>query len=341
MPLPRLIILHGEDEFAIAERATALRAEMGDPSLATLNITEFDGKSLTLSDLRAACDTLPFLAPQRLVIVKGLLARLTGKVESETDDGPPTGSTADFAEGLAAYFESLPDTTALLLMESRPLNEKSRLFKAAGKAPAAEIHKLDLPKGAELIKWIGRRAKAAGGAFTPAGAEALAAAIGDEPRWLANEIEKLLAFVNWQRPVEPADVEQLTPATGEAVIWDLVDALGARNAQQALHKFHTLLAMPAQDQFAIFGMITRQFRLLLLTKEVTERGGNVNEVIRALELKSTFQADKYLRQCRNFSTPQLEAVYRQLLDLDLLLKTGSGGDTLAVDLFIAELAAKK
>ena len=81
MPLPNLVILHGEDDFAMAERVNTLKAEMGDPSLASLNIAELDGRSVSLADLRGVCDALPFLIAQRLVIVKGLLTRLLGRSE--------------------------------------------------------------------------------------------------------------------------------------------------------------------------------------------------------------------------------------------------------------------
>ncbi len=338
--LPPLVILHGEDDFAIAERVNALKAEMGDPSMASLNTAEIDGRTVSLPDLRSVCDSMPFLTAQRLVIVRGLLTRLTGKAESEDGDDAPAGSSADFVDGLMAYFESLPGTTSLVLVEPKAVNEKSRVIKAASKVPGAEVQRIDVPKGGELIKWVVRRAKASGGEFTPAAAESLAAAIGDEPRALANEIEKLLTYVNWQRPVQPADVEQLTPAAGEAVIWDLVDALGARNAQLAINKYHTLLAMPSQDQFAIFGMIVRQFRMLLQTKEIVENGGTVAEVMGALGIKSSFPAEKYVKQSRNFTLAQLETVYRRLLDLDLTLKTGGSDDTTAIDIFIAGLTTK-
>ncbi len=338
MPLPNLILLHGEDEFAIAGRVNQLKAELGDPSLASLSITELDGRSVSLAELRGVCDALPFLTAQRLVIVRGLLTRLTGKGDEGGE--APTGSAADFIEGLVEYFESPAETTSLALVESKPLNERSRILKAASKAPGAEIKRLDIPQGGELVKWIMRRAKEHGGEFTAAGAEALAAAVGDEPRMLANEIEKLLAYVNWAKPVEQSEVEQLTPAAGEAVIWDLVDALGARNGQLALNKFHALLAMPSQDQIAIFGMIARQFRLVLQTKEILEQGGAVGDVMRALDLKSSFPAEKYVRQSRNFTLAQLETVYRRLLDLDLSLKTGGADDPTAMDTFIAALTLR-
>jgi DNA polymerase-3 subunit delta len=337
LALPPILILHGEDDFALAERLTQLKASLGDPSMASLNTTELEGKSVTLSELRGLCDSLPFLTDQRLVIVRGLLARLTGKSDG---DEAQSGSSADFIDGLIDYFGAFPESTSLVLYETKSINEKSRLLKAVGQVPGAQLVKIDVPKGSELTKWILKRAKAADGEFTIAGAEALASAAGDEPRLLANEIDKLLAYVNWARPVEPADVEKLTPAAGEAIIWDLVDALGARNAQLALNRFHTLLAMPSQDQFAIFSMIVRQFRFLLQTKEIVEKGGTVNAVMQTLEIKSSFPADKYIKQCRNFSLPQLEVIYHKLLDLDLALKSGAGEDTTALDTFIAGLTIK-
>ncbi|MBI4314992.1 MAG: DNA polymerase III subunit delta [Chloroflexi bacterium] len=339
MPLPPLAIFHGDDDFAIAERLAELKAALGDPSLAALSIAELDGRALIFADLRGVCDTLPFLTARRLVIVRGLLARLIGKPSEEEGDEPPAQANADFAEKLIEYFGDLPPTTALVLVESKPLNERSRLLKAAAGAPNAQIKKFDVPQGPELVRWIIRRAKASGGEFAPAGAEALAAAVGDEPRLLSHEIDKLLAYVNWERPVGRADVERLTPASGEAVIWDLVDALGGRNGRVALEKFHTLLAMPGQDQFAIFGMIVRQFRHILQAKEITQQGGGPTEVMQALGLKSAFPAEKVIRQANAFSLSQLEAVYHRLLEVDLSLKLGGSEDTTTLDTFIASLTA--
>jgi DNA polymerase-3 subunit delta len=338
--LPPVTVLHGDDDFAISERLAACKAELGDPATAALNLAELDGRSLDLAELRGLCDSLPFLADQRLVIVRGLLTRLTGGKGAADEGEADSGSNADFTDGLIDYFGSFPDSAALVLAEPRAVNEKSRLLKAAGGVPGAQVLRLDVPQGAELTRWILKRARAGRGEFHPAAAEALAAAAGDEPRFLVNEIDKLLAYVNWARPVETADVEALTPAAGEAIIWDLVDALGARNGSLALNKFHTLLAMPSQDQFAIFAMIVRQFRLLLQTREILDQGGSTALIMQTLSLKGSFQADKYVRQCRNFTLGQLEAVYRQLLDLDLALKSGSGDDTTAIDAFIAGLTLR-
>lgn len=336
MPLPPVCLLHGDDEFAIAERVAELKSLLGDPSAVSLNTAELDGRVASVADLRRVGDPMPFLAEQRLVIVNGLLTRLTARADPD-DRVTPAKSASDSAEAFIQYFGNLPPTTSFVFVESKAVNEKSRLFKALSAVPNADVRRLDMPEGAGLAKWISQRAKAGGGQFAPEAAEALAA-VGNDPRSLANEVEKLLAYVNWQRPVERDDVELLTTAAPDAVIWDLVDALGARNGQKALGKFHTLLAMPSQDQFAIFGMIVRQFRLILQTKEIVEGGGNVATVMEQLGQKN-YPAQKLAGQARNFSLLQLEAICRRLLDLDLELKTGGGDDTTAIDTFIAALTA--
>ncbi|MEK7278922.1 MAG: hypothetical protein AAB427_16360, partial [Chloroflexota bacterium] len=164
MPLPQLALLHGEDDFAIAERVTQIKTEMGDPSTASLNTAEFDGRTVTLPELRSACDTMPFLSERRLIIVRGLLTRLTGKPEDgEEGEEAASGSSQEFTDGLIEYIADLPPTSSLVLIESKALNERSRVLKAAAKASGAEIRKFDVPQGIELARWIMRRAKTVGG----------------------------------------------------------------------------------------------------------------------------------------------------------------------------------
>ena len=73
---PRFFLLHGPEEFASAECVEALKAKLGDPTLAELNTTVFDGRTATLADVRATADTMPFLTNRRLVIVDEATATL-------------------------------------------------------------------------------------------------------------------------------------------------------------------------------------------------------------------------------------------------------------------------
>jgi DNA polymerase-3 subunit delta len=119
-------------------------------------------------------------------------------------------------------------------------------------------------------------------------------------------------------------------------IFSLVDALGNRNGQQAMKMFHHLLA--EQDALQIFGMIVRQFRLLLLAREILDDGGNVDEIAHQLKVQP-FLAQKLAVQARRFSLPGLETIYRLLSEIDVASKSGEIEASLAIDTLIADLTA--
>lgn len=328
-------LLHGPDEFGSAEYLAQLKESLGDPSMASLNTTIFDGRSVTLSELRGACDAMPFLSPLRLVIVEGWLTRLLGK--SEDDDEPASTSTGlkETLTALADYLPNLPETTLLALVEKREIPSRNLILKKTAGSDWGVIKRFDLPKGEALVKWIMERAKREGGALTREAAQALANSDSD-PRALGNEILKLLTYVDFARPVELADVEALTPAGGEAKIFDLVDAIGQRRGTLALRELHKILEKDAPHY--VLGMIVRQFRFILLAKEMLEARASEAEISKALGLHP-FPTSKVCAQARNFSLPALEQIYHRLLDYDTEIKTGKIEAEAALDTLVASLTA--
>jgi DNA polymerase-3 subunit delta len=150
------------------------------------------------------------------------------------------------------------------------------------------------------------------------------------------EIHKLLAYVNYKRPVEPDDVELLTADVGQGNIFAMVDALGNQNGRLAQGMLHRLLEQ--QDPISIFGMVVRQFRLLLLTREILDGGENMGDIARLLKVPP-FVADKLVSQARRFSAPVLEAIYHRLMEIDEAIKTGKVPGDLALDTLFAALTS--
>ena len=331
---PRFYLLHGPDEFASAEFLASLKEKMGDPALAELNTTAFDGRNVTLTEVRTACDTLPFLAARRLVLVEGWLTKLLGRGEAGEEEPLPETSTArDTLAALAEYLPALPETTALVFVEKRGLPERNALLKTAAANEWGYVKFFDVPKGEALMGWIRARAKAEGGEFSRDAAQALAAVEGD-PRALGHEIRKLLSYVNFARPVEVADVETLTPAGGETKIFDMVDALGQRRGQTAMRELRKLLDQ--EEPLYVLGMIVRQFRLMLQAKEMLEARAGEADVARVLALH-VFPAGKICAQARNYSLGDLERIYRRLLEYDADIKTGQVEAGAALDTLVAGL----
>lgn len=339
MAQPTFYLLHGPDDFASAEFLTGLKNQLGDPTMVSLNTTVFDSKSASLPEIASACATLPFLTERRLVIVEGWLTKLLSKTEDEdeasADDTPSTAKQT--LKDLGEYLPEVPPTTALVLVERRALPETNALLKLALKNDWALVKFFDLPKGDALAGWIRQRAKTEHGDLTREAALALAN-LETDPRALGNEITKLLTYVDYARPVELEDVETLTPAGGEAKIFDMVDSIGQRKGPQAMRELHKLL--DKEDPLYVLGMIVRQFRLILQAKEMLDARHAEGEVARALNLHP-YPAGKICAQSRNFALTDLERIYRRLLEYDAEIKTGQIEAGAALDALVTSLTGRQ
>ncbi len=81
---PRYYILHGEDELTRTETLKNLQTRLGPPELIALNTTVFEADQVSLGELMNTCDTIPFMAQRRLVIVHGLLTRLANRPKDQS-----------------------------------------------------------------------------------------------------------------------------------------------------------------------------------------------------------------------------------------------------------------
>lgn len=326
---PVVYIFHGDDEYAIAENVSELETKVGDPTTAAMNITRIEGSSFSFNNLGAATNAMPFLAERRLVILSDFLGNL---------------NSPSLREVFTSFLEKIPPTTGLILVINHPLvSEKDKrhgsrhwLQKWAEQQeqPVYEREFL-LLKGDAMATWIQNRAVELGGSFSRQAAIVLASYVQEDPRTAAQEIEKLLSYVNRERPVEVDDVQLLTPDAGEGNVFKMVDAIGMQNGPLALRMLHQLLE--SEDPFRLFGMIVRQFRLLLLTRELLDSGNNPTEIARQLKTHP-FIVQKLMGQVRNFSIVSLEKIYEELLDVDEAIKTGKIPIEVALDTLITSLS---
>jgi DNA polymerase-3 subunit delta len=327
-------ILHGEDEFSRAEQVAAFKEKIGDATVRDFNVSVLDGRKLTLAELRHAADAIPFMADKRLVVVEGLLARLSVGRGKAAGDGEPSGAAKELLAGLLDYLPHVPESTRLVFVEARALPASNPVLKLASAQPGKTVIAFEVPKNA--TGWIEKRAKQHGGEIDRKAAATLAQLIGGDLRRLDSELQKLVTYVNAARPIKEEDVTRLVSASIEANVFDLVDALGRRDGPRAIRELHRLLDL-GENPLGLLAMITRQFRLLIQVKELQEKSTPGPEMAKTLG-QHPFVIEKIGQQARNFTIEQLERIYAHLLDLDVGIKTGEVGDVLALDLLVAELA---
>jgi DNA polymerase-3 subunit delta len=325
--VPTFYVFHGTDEFTCAEAVADLKRRLGPPDVVALNTVHLDGKKVSLAELQYACDTIPFLAERRLVIVEGLLTRLNARAEK------------GYLETLCGYLPRLPETTRLVFIEHEVLPPTHPVLKLVHEGARGYARQFNPPDSKELPGWITKRVHRYGGTIEQRATHQLAAVIGADLRLLDQEIVKLVTYTNGVRPITLQDVATLVPYVQNAVVFDLVDALGRRDGRSAAYTLHRLLET-GEHPLGLLAMIARQFRLLLQVRELKAQGLSPREAARVLELHP-FPASKLYDQEAYFTADQLESVYRHLLEIDVAVKSGEIEADVALDLLVAGLAARE
>jgi DNA polymerase-3 subunit delta len=321
---PPVIILHGNDEYAISGHIEKLCAGLGDPSTADMNIARFDGRlGLDFEALNTAVNAAPFLAPRRIAVLMH------------------PGSAFASPEGRKRFIDFLDKaqpTTVIALVEYNELKRDYWLLKWAAKAGArAGVHVYNLPKRWEMPRWIESETKKLGGKIEPDAAARLSEMVGEDPRIATQELTKLLTYVNYARPVTLLDVERVSIVSAQGNVFELVDALGQGDGKKAQQVLHQLL--DEEEAFELWGMVIRQFRLLLQARELLDAGESVLQIQKELGLHE-FVAQKVTSQAKRFSLSALESIYHNLLEIDEGAKTSQVPLDLALDLLVVDLAKK-
>ena len=320
--MPNIHFLYGNDEFAISRRLKEFESDFTDPTSADMNTAHLDARTASENDFNNAVNAMPFLAKRRLV----LLANPSSKYNNP-------GLRKKFFE----YIEKMQDTTRLVMYESvEPKDaEKHWLAKWAEKnEKLIQIKAYMLPRLKDMSGWIVNETKNQGGQIEPRAAEMLKEMVGVDTRQAGMEIAKLLAYVNWARPINSQDVEAVCIVTSQQSVFDFVDALANGNGKNAQHLLHRLLEN--EDAFSLWGMVVRQFRLLIQAREILDGRGNKDDVARALGVHP-FVAEKTTQQAARFSIESLESVYHRLLSIDEGVKTSQVTLDLAMDTLVVEL----
>jgi len=317
-----LYFLYGNDEFAINRKLKDFNSDFTDPTSADMNTARLDARSMNENDLNTAVNAMPFLAKRRLV----LLANLSSKYNN-----------ASARKKFLEFIEKAPETTRLVMYETvEPRDvDKHWLNKWAQKNDKLiQIKAFMLPKLRDMTGWIVNETKNQSGQIEPRAAEMLKDMVGVDTRQAGMEIAKLLAYVNWARTVTASDVEAVCIVTSQQSVFDFVDALSSGNGKSAQHLLHRLLE--SEDPFSLWGMVVRQFRLLIQAREILDGRGNKDDVARALGVHP-FVAEKTTGQAARFSIESLESIYRKLLRIDEGVKTSQLTLELALDTLVVEL----
>lgn len=140
-----LYFFSGEEEYLMYKIIEMLKEKYIEESLETLNYIVIDGKEVDFDSILNACETLPFMSPKKIVIIKDI---------SEIVENNPK----DFSDTMASYIENLGDYLCLIIMDrSNNFKKANKIYKIVKKLDGVvEFPRL---KGRDLYAWVEKRFK--------------------------------------------------------------------------------------------------------------------------------------------------------------------------------------
>ena len=311
-PLLPVYLVSGEDALkrdTVMKRLRARLSRMGDLSF---NADVFEGDGATGADIVAACNTVPFASPVRLVEVRSV-ERLK-KADSEA---------------LVSYLAAPSETTVLALVAEK-LAKNTRLYKAVAKHGKTAVIDCEPAKRAELPRMVRAMAVSHGATLTPGAAEKLVELVGEDTVRLDAELKKIALSHRGADPVNESEILSLVSRTAEVKPWEFVNAFAARDLRKCLLY---LGRMESTSPHALIAMCTTRIRELICARSLIDRG-TPQAIAGALKMPD-WRVKNHVAWARAFTATELRRALVAARDTEQKMKSGTDPDAAFLDWLLA------
>ena len=296
----QIYLLYGEEAYLkklYKNRFVKAMVPEGD----TMNYRYFEGKNTNPKEIIDLAETLPFFAERRLIVLEN-----TGFLKNATPE-------------LAEYLKNMPETTYMIFVESE-LDKRGKLYKVIKE----KGHIVELKRQDE--KTLAKKEKLQ---MSEAAVRYLLAKTGNDMENLGQELEKLFCYCMNHTEITAADIDEICTTQIGNHIFDMVDAVAAKEQKKALDYYYDLLTLK-EPPMRILYLLTRQFRILMEVKEMDRTGVPPKEIAAKVGIMP-FLVGKYRAQAKAFTRKELRGI----------VKTGKMGDILSVELFLVQYSSKR
>ena len=310
----RVYLFYGEEKYLIRQyQSRLIETVLGDN--AGMNLSVFEGKNADPKEIMSQAQTMPFFAEYRVILVQ------------------ESGFYKKTPEGMAEYLAEISDTAILLFVES-DVDKRSRMFKQTEKNGRAV--QFSRQRDVVLKKWVLSQLKREGKKITEPVLNTFLESTGDDMELISQELEKLLCYTMEKDVITAEDVKAVgVPAVGNH-IFDMIDALAAKNRQRAMDLYLDLVRLREPPMRILF-LIGRQFYILNRLKSMRKNGMGDKEMAAAAKIPP-FAVKKNLAQAAKFTDEQIQNAIETCVQADADVKSGRLTDRMAVELVMATIA---
>jgi DNA polymerase-3 subunit delta len=342
-PLKPGYVLAGDETFLFDRCRAAVLKAFVPPDLKDFCLSDLDLGSTSIFEVLDRAQTPSLMAPFQVIFVRNLRSLYT------------RGAKKDEFAAIAHYFRS-PNPQALILfvadfvhipsdvrrMEMDDKNRFERLTETLGQhCGMVELARVNED---DAMRWIVATAQEQDTRVEQDAARELADALGADMMLISSELDKLLLYTLGRGKITLGDVETMVLAAKQRSLYELTDAITARDRVRALALLQGLLnSSDAGDDSAIghLYMLARTFRqmLVILEKNVRDSRAIWQALWQGFRMPP-FAADDLIRQARRLkSRRDLTRALRLIARADLELRSSPPDKRLVLERLVYELAS--
>ena len=344
-------ILLGDEIFLYDRCRRAVLSTLVPEGALDFALNDIDLAETSIFDALDRAQTPSLMAPFQVLFIRNLKT-LYGR-----------GSKKEEFAAIDAYFRS-PNPQALVLfvadhlriptdirkMDYQDKERFERIRETLGDwCGIVELARVDEN---DAMRWVTSTAESRNVRFDPDAARELVDSLGADMMLIASEFEKLLLYVGARGTEELAknrvtlgDVETMVLAAKQRSLYELTDAITAKDRPRALALLHGLLNASDGGEDAAIGhlyMLARTFRQMLIILEKNVRDSRaIWQVLWQGFRMPPFAADDLIRQARRYkSRRELTRALRLVARADLELRSSPANKLLVLERLVLDLATE-
>jgi DNA polymerase-3 subunit delta len=270
-----MYVVLGSDEAEVKRVAAELASNLTPPGAGDFGLEVIDGAADNADQAEAqvrsaieALQTLPFFGSTKVVWLKN--------VNFLGDDQKARSAAVQSAlEELSELIDSDFGPGITLLISATDVDKRRSFYKTLVKRAEMQVFdRLDSSRGGweeEALEMVQQRAKKRKLQFDEGALDLFVLLTGGDTRQIDNELEKIDTFLGKDRVVSAEHVRELVPLSRAGVIFELGNALAARDLQLSLKLVRRLLDQGESAIGILLVAIVPTIRNLLLAKDLMER----------------------------------------------------------------------
>jgi DNA polymerase-3 subunit delta len=332
----------GDEAFFRARCREAVLTHLIPADMRDFSLYELDLSEVSLAEVLDRARTPSLMAPFQVFFVRGvkqLYGRGSHDDELAAIEEYVKNPNPDAVIILIADHISIPADLRRMDLTDKDRYEKIRdtLGQYCGVVEFARVEE------SEAVKWVLDSGAAQGIKVENDAARELVDALGGDMMMISVELEKLALYVGEKKKITLGDVETMVLAAKQRSLYELTDAISARDRVRALEVLDATLSTTEGEDAAIghLYMLAKTYRQMLVISEKNVRDSRALwQVLWQGFRLPPFAAEDVIRQARRFkSRRELTRGLRLIARADLALRSNPPSKRMVLENLVLDLTS--